>query len=55
MSRQARDEELEIYLNQLIMAIKHQNFFRSALVDFLLGNFQLSITTLPIVLPPTSA
>ncbi len=35
--RAAGDEELELYLQQLIMAIKHQNFFRSALVDFLLG------------------
>jgi hypothetical protein len=35
--RATGDEELELYLQQLVMAIKHQNFFRSALVDFLLG------------------
>ena len=37
MLRESGDEELEIYLCQLTMAIKHQNFFRSPLLDFLLG------------------
>lgn len=41
LSRDGLDEELELYLNQLVQAIKHQNFFQSSLVQFLLGEFNV--------------
>ncbi|XP_023328992.1 phosphatidylinositol 4,5-bisphosphate 3-kinase catalytic subunit beta isoform isoform X3 [Eurytemora carolleeae] len=34
--REGSDEELEMYLNHLVQAVKHQNFFHSSLVEFLL-------------------
>ena len=31
------DETIEMFLCQLVQALKHQNYFNSALCDFLLG------------------
>ena len=35
--KEDNDETIEMILGQLVQALKHQNYFNSALCDFLLG------------------
>ena len=48
--REGADEVLELYLNQLVQAIKHQNFFNTPLVKFLLGMVEVYTTSIILLI-----